>query len=144
MLFALSLGLVTVVLAALGQDFESALVLAIAALSTTGPLTEIAANQPIALLEMQPFAKVILCAATPVGVPAVKIRSTFALINLLRTASRLLPLTGNPSNMYVTLGLLLGEVMIAMFIDGYRYDGNWREGEELLALAFMLLLYHVF
>jgi len=46
MLFALSLALITVVLAALGSSFEQALVLSIATLSTTGPLIDIAAETP--------------------------------------------------------------------------------------------------
>ena len=67
MLFALSLASVTVILALLGQDFEAAIVLAISALSTTGPLTQVAAGEPIALLEMATSAKLILCAAMILG-----------------------------------------------------------------------------
>ncbi len=67
MLFAMSLALITVVLAALGQDFESATVLAIAALSTTGPLTQAAAEVPVRLLEMGPAAKLVLSAAMILG-----------------------------------------------------------------------------
>ncbi|MDR9393496.1 MAG: potassium transporter TrkG [Roseovarius sp.] len=67
MLFALSLALVTVLLAALGQEFEAALVLSIAALSTTGPLTSVAATEPVALLEMGAVAKLIFSAAMVVG-----------------------------------------------------------------------------
>lgn len=67
MLFALSLALVTVALAALGQDFESAIVLSISALSTTGPLTTVAAEQPIALLQLSPAAKLVMSAAMVLG-----------------------------------------------------------------------------
>lgn len=67
MLFALSLTLITVTLAALGQDFEHATVLTIAALSTTGPLTQSAVETPIVLLELAPAAKLVLCAAMVLG-----------------------------------------------------------------------------
>jgi len=67
MLFAMSLALITVVFAALGQDFESATVLAIAALSTTGPLTQVAAEAPIDLLEIGTPAKLVFSAAMVVG-----------------------------------------------------------------------------
>ena len=67
MLFALSLALVTVVLAALGVDFEQALILSIASLSTTGPLTEVAEEVPIRLVELEAGAKMVLCAAMVLG-----------------------------------------------------------------------------
>jgi trk system potassium uptake protein TrkH len=67
MLFALSLALVTIVMAGLGQGFQEALVLAIAALSTTGPLTQAAAEVPIDLLAMSMPAKLVLCAAMVLG-----------------------------------------------------------------------------
>ena len=67
MLFALSLALITVTLAALGSSFDQALVLSIATLSTTGPLIDIAAESPIHLAEMGDAAKVVLCAAMVLG-----------------------------------------------------------------------------
>ena len=67
MLFALSLAFVTVLMAAFGQSFQNAIILAIAALSTTGPLTQIAAEVPIDLLSMEPLAKLVLCAAMVLG-----------------------------------------------------------------------------
>ena len=67
MLFAVSLALITVVLAALGQDLESALILSIAAVSTTGPLVSVAAETPIVLLELAPGAKLVLCVAMVLG-----------------------------------------------------------------------------
>lgn len=67
MLFALSLSLTTVVLSALGPDFEQAVVLSIAALSTTGPLIEVAAETPIRLAELGSAAKIVLCAAMVLG-----------------------------------------------------------------------------
>ncbi len=67
MLFAMSLALITIVLAALGIEFEQAIILAIAALSTTGPLTQIAGEAPIALNLMAPAAKLVVCAAMVLG-----------------------------------------------------------------------------
>jgi trk system potassium uptake protein TrkH len=67
MLFALSLALVTVVLSALGQDLETALILATAALSTTGPLTQVAGEAPINLLALSGGAKLVLCASMVLG-----------------------------------------------------------------------------
>ena len=67
MMFALSLALVTITLGALGQSFESATVLTIAALTTTGPLTEAATETPIALAEIGAAAKLVICAAMVLG-----------------------------------------------------------------------------
>ncbi|MEL6411016.1 MAG: potassium transporter TrkG [Pseudomonadota bacterium] len=67
MLFGLSLALVTVIIAALGQDLESAIVLAVAALSTTGPLTQVATDTPIDLIEMSTAAKFVFSAAMVLG-----------------------------------------------------------------------------
>ncbi|WP_397542084.1 potassium transporter TrkG [Roseovarius salis] len=67
MMFALSLALVTTILAALGHSFESATVLSIAALSTTGPLIQSATETPIGLLEMGSAAKLVVCVAMVLG-----------------------------------------------------------------------------
>lgn len=67
MLFALSLALVTVLLSALGVDFENAIILSIATLSTTGPLINSAAEVPIKIVELGPWAKGVLCAAMVIG-----------------------------------------------------------------------------
>ena len=67
MLFALSLALVSIALAAVGSDFEQSLILAIATLSTTGPLTEIAGSGAIDLGALAPVAKMILCLAMVLG-----------------------------------------------------------------------------
>ena len=67
MLFALSLALISTVLAALGTDFETSLILAVSALSTTGPLTEVAASEPIMLWQLVPSAKLVLCFAMVLG-----------------------------------------------------------------------------
>ncbi|MFT7595367.1 MAG: trk system potassium uptake protein TrkH [Paracoccaceae bacterium] len=67
MLFALSLALISVTLAALGSSFEQALVLSIATLSTTGPLINIAAETPIHLAGLNDWAKGVLCIAMVLG-----------------------------------------------------------------------------
>ncbi len=67
MLFAISLAAVTVVLAAFGTEFEDALVLAIAALTTTGPLIQVAAEAPIPLFALGEWEKLVLCAAMVLG-----------------------------------------------------------------------------
>ena len=67
MLFALSLAVISSSLAALGSDFEQALVLAIAALSTTGPLIDFAGETTISLALLAPSAKLVLCFAMVLG-----------------------------------------------------------------------------
>ncbi len=67
MLFALTLAFLIVVLAATGVSFEQSVVLAIATLSTTGPLIEVASETPVRLAELGPVAKGILCAAMVLG-----------------------------------------------------------------------------
>lgn len=67
MLFAMSLALITVALAILGVEFEQAIILSIASLSTTGPLTEVAGEMPIRLAELGALPKYVLCAAMVLG-----------------------------------------------------------------------------
>jgi trk system potassium uptake protein TrkH len=67
MLFALSLSGFTVIFAALGLSFEDAIVLSIAALSTTGPLVQIAPENSIGLLELASSAKLAFSAAMVLG-----------------------------------------------------------------------------
>jgi len=67
MLFAISLAGVTVALAALGSSFENALILAISAFTTTGPLSQVAGDVPIALFELNSAEKLVLCAAMVLG-----------------------------------------------------------------------------
>ncbi|RBI71212.1 TrkH family potassium uptake protein [Roseovarius sp. TE539] len=67
MLFALSLAVITVVLALLGMSFEESIILSISALSTTGPLTASAGDAPIALVEMGAAAKLVYCVAMMLG-----------------------------------------------------------------------------
>jgi trk system potassium uptake protein TrkH len=67
MLFALSLAVLSVILAALGSGFEQAIVLTIATLSTTGPLIEAAIDTPVHLSSMPVSAKAVLCFAMMLG-----------------------------------------------------------------------------
>ncbi|MDW3225650.1 MAG: potassium transporter TrkG [Paracoccaceae bacterium] len=67
MLFALTLALLTILLTFVGVSFEDALVLSIAGLSTTGPLITFAADAPISLAQLDPFAKAVFCAAMVLG-----------------------------------------------------------------------------
>ncbi len=67
MLFALSIAGVMVMLSLTGVQFETATVLAISALSTTGPLASVAAETPIAYSGIPDAAKVILAGAMILG-----------------------------------------------------------------------------
>ncbi|MBK0327061.1 TrkH family potassium uptake protein [Rhodobacteraceae bacterium F11138] len=67
MLFAVSLAVISLALAALGISFDHAMVLTIATLSTTGPLIDVAAETPIRLVELSAWAKAVLCAAMVLG-----------------------------------------------------------------------------
>lgn len=67
MLFALTLALVTIALAAVGVGFETALVMTVAGLSTTGPLLAVAGDAPIRLIEMSAAGKGIFAAAMVLG-----------------------------------------------------------------------------
>lgn len=78
MLFALTLAVLTILLTLLGVSFEEALVLTIAGLATTGPLTSFAADTPISVLALGPYAKAVFCAAMVLGR-----LETLAIISLL-------------------------------------------------------------
>lgn len=67
MLFALTLAVFNLLLAAMGAGFEQAMVLSVAALSTTGPLIELATDVPIRLIDLSAGAKLTLCAAMVIG-----------------------------------------------------------------------------
>jgi trk system potassium uptake protein TrkH len=67
MLFVLSLAAVMIALAATGLGFEQALILAISALSTTGPLAVVAGAEPISYIALSDAAKLILAAAMILG-----------------------------------------------------------------------------
>jgi trk system potassium uptake protein TrkH len=67
MLFILTLAAVMLALAAAGLDFEEALILAVAALSTTGPLATMAGEAPISYISLSDPAKIILGMAMIIG-----------------------------------------------------------------------------
>ncbi|ABD55160.1 TrkH family potassium uptake protein [Jannaschia sp. CCS1] len=67
MLLVLSIATVMTALAATGLDFESATILAISSLTTTGPLASVAGAQPIDYFTLSDMAKLICAAAMIVG-----------------------------------------------------------------------------
>ena len=67
MLFVLSMAATMLALSIAGVGFENALVLAVAALTTTGPLAAHGAEAPIVYASLTPAAKGILAAAMIVG-----------------------------------------------------------------------------
>ncbi|SFS10064.1 TrkH family potassium uptake protein [Yoonia litorea] len=67
MLFALSIAAVMLMLSLTGVQFETSMVLAVSALSTTGPLASVAAETPIAYSGIPDAAKVILAGAMVLG-----------------------------------------------------------------------------
>ena len=67
MLFAVSIAGVMVLLSLTGVQFETAMVLAVSALSTTGPLAVVAAETPISYSGIPDLAKVILAMAMVLG-----------------------------------------------------------------------------
>lgn len=67
MLFILSLAAVQLALAATGPGFEEALILAVSALTTTGPLAEMAGEAPVSYATLSDPAKLILAAAMILG-----------------------------------------------------------------------------
>jgi trk system potassium uptake protein TrkH len=81
MLFALSIAVAMLALALTGADFEQAMVLTVAGLSTTGPLTQISMDTPIDLLLLSPAAKLVFAATMVVGR-----LETLAIIALLNPA----------------------------------------------------------
>ena len=79
MLFALTLAGLMLLLALFGQDFESATVLAIASLTSTGPLLELAASTPITLSSLDPVAKVVFAVGMVLG--RLELLALIALLN---------------------------------------------------------------
>lgn len=67
MLFAMSIALICVLLAGLGVEFEQALVMAIATLTTTGPLIPVASEVPISLVSLGDGVKLVLCVSMVLG-----------------------------------------------------------------------------
>ena len=67
MLFAMVLTGLIGLFSALGSNFEQSTILAISALSNSGPLTQLAGDQPILLVELRPAAKLVLAAGMVLG-----------------------------------------------------------------------------
>ena len=67
MLFALTLAAVTLLFTLSGVAFDSAMIMSVAALTTTGPLIEHASAVPIRLIELGGGAKAVLCGAMVLG-----------------------------------------------------------------------------
>ncbi len=67
MIFALSIAVVMLLLALTGVQFETAMVLAVAALSTTGPLAAVGAETPISYAGLPEAAKAVLAIAMVLG-----------------------------------------------------------------------------
>jgi trk system potassium uptake protein TrkH len=67
MLFALSIAAVMLMLSLTGVQFETSMVLAVSALSTTGPLALVAAENPISYSGIPDSAKVVLAFAMVLG-----------------------------------------------------------------------------
>jgi trk system potassium uptake protein TrkH len=82
MLFAFSIAVVTAALTLTGLQFEPAMVLTIAALTTTGPLAAMAVETPIGWHELDAAAKLIAAAAMVLGR-----METLAILALLAPAS---------------------------------------------------------
>jgi trk system potassium uptake protein TrkH len=67
MLMALSVALTMALFALTGQDFESAMILTIASLTTTGPVVEVAAVDPLSIADLSDPAKLVLSGAMILG-----------------------------------------------------------------------------
>ncbi|MCK8462315.1 TrkH family potassium uptake protein [Aliiroseovarius sp. S1339] len=67
MLMSMSVALVMGLFALMGQDFESSMTLTIAALTTTGPIAQIAASEPISYSALSDPAKAVLAGAMILG-----------------------------------------------------------------------------
>lgn len=67
MLFALSIAVTMLLLTMTGVQFETAMVLAVSALSNTGPLADVAAENPIAYSGIPDAAKMVLAAVMVLG-----------------------------------------------------------------------------
>ena len=67
MLFVISLALVTIILSIFDILFEDALVLAVACLTTTGPLIEIVGIDSLLISELSYFPKLVLAISMVMG-----------------------------------------------------------------------------
>jgi trk system potassium uptake protein TrkH len=79
MLFAMSLAAMMLLLALFGQGFEQATVLAVSALTTTGPLLALASETPINLLDLGAAAKLTFAGGMILG--RVELLAFIALLN---------------------------------------------------------------
>lgn len=67
MLFALSISALTVAFSGLGLNFENAIIVSVAALSTTGPLVGLAPEASVSLLDLGAGAKLVFCGGMVLG-----------------------------------------------------------------------------
>lgn len=67
MLFGITIAVLTILFSLAGVDLEAALVLSVAGLATTGPLTQLAVDTPIDLSGLNSYAKSVFCAAMVLG-----------------------------------------------------------------------------
>ena len=67
MLMALSVAVIMALFALTGQDFESAMILTIATLTTTGPVVEAATVNPLSIVDLSAPAKLVLTGAMILG-----------------------------------------------------------------------------
>jgi trk system potassium uptake protein TrkH len=67
MLFAVSIAAVMLLISLTGVQFETAMVLSVSALSTTGPLATVAAEAPISFSGVPDLAKFVLASAMVLG-----------------------------------------------------------------------------
>jgi len=67
MMFAVSLAAVLLLLAFSGVEFEDGIILTVASLSNTGPLTAVAPMEPIDFVALSDLSKYVLCVAMVVG-----------------------------------------------------------------------------
>lgn len=67
MIFTIAVAAIMLALSLVQVDFETSIVLTVAALTTTGPLTEIGGDAPIVLAQLNDGARFILCLAMTLG-----------------------------------------------------------------------------
>ena len=67
MLFIVTIALITIVLAMFGMSFEEALILAVACLTTTGPIVEAVGIEASLISELSYFSKLVLVVSMVVG-----------------------------------------------------------------------------
>ena len=67
MLFIVSLAIVTITLAMFGMLFEDAIILAVACLTTTGPIVDVVGLNPSVISDLPYFAKLVLASSMVLG-----------------------------------------------------------------------------